>query len=94
MKTKAEVLIAVADKTGISKEDVKQVLDAYTDLTLEALKSNGEAQVLLPGIGTLRKSYRAERQGRNPQTGEAMTIPAAYTPGLKFRKSFKDALNE
>lgn len=93
MQSKAEVVSKVAEASGVSQSGVKAVLEAYGDLALQELKAHDDTQVLLPGVGNLRKSYRAERQGRNPQTGEAMTIAGAYSPAMKFRKSFKDALN-
>lgn len=93
MKSKTEVVAAIANSTDLSKECVRKVLDSFAELALEELSSDDDAKVLLPGVGTLRKSFRAERQGRNPATGKELTIAAAYVPSLKFGKAFKDGLN-
>ena len=80
---------ALAEQTGLSKSQVKQVLDAQADLLIAELKQNGSAP--LAGIGKFKLGQRAERQGRNPATGEAITIKAAKTVKFAGGKKFKDS---
>lgn len=90
MRKKSDVIDAVAEKTGISKTDIKAVLDALPDVYAEALR-NDESSVL-PGFGTLKVTHRAARKGRNPQTGQPMDIAASKSVTLKAGKQFKDAI--
>lgn len=75
----------------VPKTQVTRVLDALGTVAVEQLKAG--QRVVLPGIGTLEISERAERQGRNPATGEPMTIAASKAIRLKPIKAAKDALN-
>ncbi len=76
---------------AVSKADVTAFLDAYSAMIQQALDADGE--FIIHGIGKLSVNQRAEREGRNPQTGEMMTFPARK--GVKFAasKMLKDALN-
>ena len=88
---KAELITAVAEKAGLSKKDTEAAVKALTDVITDELK-NGE-KVQLVGFGTFEVSERAERTGRNPQTGAEMTIAASKAPKFKAGKALKDALN-
>lgn len=88
-KSISELVSELADKTGLTKAKVKEVLDAHTDLLVSELQSAGSAQ--LAGIGKLKLGTRAERQGRNPATGETITIKAAKTIKFSGGKKFKDS---
>ena len=90
-KSLGELTGALAEKTGTTKVQAKAFLDAHAELLIEELKSTGSVQ--LAGIGKLKLGMRAERQGRNPSTGEAITIKAAKTVKFSGGKSFKDAFN-
>ena len=79
-KSLSELVSALAEKTGLTKAKAKEVLDAHTELLVSELQSAGSVQ--LAGIGKLKLGTRAERQGRNPSTGEAITIKASKT--VKF----------
>lgn len=85
--TKPELIDAVAEKTGMKKKDISSVVDATLDTITEALQSKQE--VSLVGFGTFDVRARGERMGRNPRTGEQITIPAtttcAFRPGRKLR---------
>ena len=81
---------AIAQEAGISKSAAKKALDATTNAVTNALK-NGDT-VTLVGFGTFYVGERAERQGRNPKTGEPLTIAAAKTPKFRAGKALKDAL--
>lgn len=88
---KTELVAAMAEKTGFSKKDTEAVLNAFTETVKEALKAGDKVQLV--GFGTFEVTKREERVGRNPQTGEAMTIAASTTPKFKAGKALKDALN-
>jgi DNA-binding protein HU-beta len=78
---KAELVDAIASGSGISKADSKRALDAFIDATTNALKSGD--RVSLVGFGSFSVSERAERKGRNPQTGAEITIAAKKV--VKFK---------
>ena len=78
---KAELVDAMAAGAGISKADAKRALDAFVGATAGAL-SKGD-RVSLVGFGSFSVSHRAERQGRNPQTGKTITIAAKNV--IKFK---------
>lgn len=88
---KAELVAAIAEKTELSKKDAEAALKAFTDVITEEL-NKGE-KVTLVGFGTFEVSERAERTGRNPQTGVEMVIPASKAPKFKAGKALKDAIN-
>ena len=69
---KTELVAAIADKAEISKKDSEKALKAFIDVVTEELKKEHKVQVV--GFGTFEVSMRAEREGRNPQTGETMKI--------------------
>ena len=89
--TKAELINVVAQKTELSKKDSEKAVVAVIDAISEALAA-GE-KVALVGFGTFEVSERPEREGRNPKTGEAMTIAASRTPKFKAGKALKDQVN-
>jgi DNA-binding protein HU-beta len=88
-KSLGELVSALAEKTGTTKAQAKAFLDAHAALLIEELKTSGSVQ--LAGIGKLKMGERAERQGRNPSTGEAITIKAAKTVKFSGGKAFKDS---
>lgn len=88
---KTEMIAAIAEKTELSKKDAERALKAFTEIVEEELKKGEKIQLV--GFGTFEVSKRAAREGRNPQTGEAMTIEASNTPKFKAGKALKDAIN-
>lgn len=66
----------IAEKAGLTKADAKKALDAFIEATSDALKDSNDGKVALIGFGTFSVSERGERQGINPQTKQAITIPA------------------
>ena len=89
---KAELVSAIADKAELSKKDAEAALKAFTDVIAEELKKGEKIQLV--GFGTFEVSERAARTGRNPQTGEEMTIPASKAPKFKAGKALNDLMNE
>lgn len=89
--TKAELIAAIADATGVAKKDVNEVLDQLAVEIKEELQRGGD--VTLVGVGKFETIKRTERTGRNPQTGDPITISAAIAPKFKASKTLKEALN-
>jgi len=88
--TKAQILATLAEKTGVSKKDVANVLDTMTTMAYKEVKTSGEFTV--PGIGKLVKMHRKERMGRNPATGAEIKIPAKTVVKFRVAKAAKEAL--
>lgn len=82
---------AVAARAGLSKVQTDQALSAFIE-HLQTTLGQGD-KVSLPGVGQFEVAERAARQGRNPQTGEAIAIPANKAVKLKAGKALKDAVN-
>ncbi len=88
---KTELVAAMAEQAGLSKKDAEAALKAFTDVVANELKADGKVQLV--GFGTFEVSERAAREGRNPQTGETMTIAASKAPKFKAGKALKDLIN-
>ena len=88
---KSELIDAIAQHANLSRADAGRALDGLTK-TIETTLKAGES-VTLVGFGTFEAKARAERAGRNPQTGQAITIAAATIPAFKAGKTLKDAVN-
>lgn len=89
---KTELIAAVAEKAEISKKDAEKAVKAFTDAVAEELAKGGK--VKLVGFGNFEVSERPAREGRNPRTGETMTIAASKTPKFKPGKALKDEINK
>ena len=87
---KAELISAVAEKAGIEKKNAEKAVNAVIDTIKESL-AKGEG-VQLIGFGSFEVRERPERQSRNPQTGETITVPATKAPAFKAGKALKDAV--
>ncbi|MFZ6016899.1 MAG: HU family DNA-binding protein [Nitrospirota bacterium] len=88
--TKTELIDKVASGAGLSKVDASKALDATLNSIKGALKKG--QKVTLLGFGTFSVVKRKSRKGRNPRTGEVITIPAAKTPKFTSGKALKDAV--
>ena len=88
---KTELIAAVAEKAEISKKDAEKAVKAFTDVVSEELVNGGKIQLV--GFGTFEVSERPAREGRNPRTGETMTIAATKSPKFKVGKALKDMVN-
>ena len=86
---KNDVVNSVVEKTGLSKKDATAAVDAITAIVSEAL-SNGDSVGLI-GFGTFEARVRPARTGRNPQTGEPLSIPEKTVPVFKAGKKLRDA---
>ena len=87
---KTELVAAMAEQTQLSKKDTEAALKAFVDVVAAELKNGGKVQLV--GFGTFEVSERAAREGRNPHTGEPMSIAASKAPKFKAGKALKDAL--
>lgn len=87
---KTELVAAVAAKDGIEKKCAEKAVKAVFDAITEAL-AKGE-KVQLVGFGTFEVRERAEKSGRNPATGEAITVPACKVPAFKAGTALKNAI--
>lgn len=87
---KGDVVSAIATKAGFTIKDADEAYKAFVEVVAESLK-RGE-DVALAGFGTFKIKEKAERQGINPQTKEAITIPASKVPSFHFGKSFKESI--
>ena len=88
---KAELIASVAEKSGLSRNDVDKVVNGVLDTIMDALK-NGE-KVSLVGFGAFEAKERPARKGHNPMTGEVIDIAASKAPSFKAGKSLKEILN-
>ena len=88
---KSELVSAVAESAGLTKSDAAAAVDAVFGAISGALAGGGEVRVA--GFGTFAVSARAASKGRNPATGEEITIPASKRPKFTAGKPLKDAVN-
>jgi DNA-binding protein HU-beta len=88
---KTQLVNAVAEKSGLNKEEAEAAVNAMTAAITDALKAGDKVQLV--GFGTFEVKDRAARSGRNPKTGEAITIAASKAPAFVAGKALKDAIN-
>lgn len=88
---KHDLIAAVAASTNLSKTDAANAIDSMLTVIIKSLKK--KEKVLLVGFGTFQVTKRQAGEGRNPQTGEKIKIPAAIVPRFKASKALKDAIN-
>ena len=89
--TKTELVAIIADKVELTKKDAEAALNAFMDSVKEALAKGDK--VSLVGFGTFEVRERAAREGKNPRTGEKLTIVACKVPAFKPGKALKDKVN-
>lgn len=89
---KQELVNAIANETGLSKKDTEATINSFVNVVSNALVNKDKVQLI--GFGTFETRERAARTGKNPQTGEALNIPASTTAALKVGKALKEKLNK
>lgn len=89
---KADLIDAIAAETKFSKKDTDLFIRAFIENVSKALEEGDNVQLM--GFGTFEVGKRAEREGRNPKTGETVKIPASKTPKFKAGKALKDRVNK
>jgi DNA-binding protein HU-beta len=90
MTTKSEFVDKVAASSGLSKKDASAAVDAVIGTIEDELKSGGE--VSFTGFGKFHVAERGAREGRNPRTGETMTIAASRVPRFTAGSGLKKAV--
>lgn len=88
--SKNELIKRIAEETTLKQTEVTRVLESYVGVATAELSASGE--VLLPGIGKLKIKRRDAREGRNPQTGETIHLPAKNVVKLSVGKAFDEAV--
>lgn len=88
---KAELIDSIAQSADITKAAAARALDGMVDAVTQALKDGDTVTII--GFGSFMVRDRAARTGRNPKTGENITIEASKTPAFKAGKALKDAVN-
>ncbi len=89
--TKQMLVNYIAEETGLTKADATRALDAAMSGIVKGLKEEGK--VTLTGFCTFAAQEKEARKGRNPRTGEEVTIPARTAVSIKAGSKLKDALN-
>ena len=89
---KADLIAAMAAKTGDTKKSAEASVNALVDVITEALVKGDKVQLV--GFGSFEVRKRAARKGRNPQTKEEIKIPASKAPVFKAGKALKDLVNK
>lgn len=88
---KTELVEKVAEAAGLNKTQADAAINALVDTLTDVLKAGDK--ITLKGFGTFEVRERGERTGRNPQTGETMTIAASKSPAFKASSSLKKVVN-
>ena len=89
--SKEELVKSMAEKSGLTKKDSEKALNVLLECIQEALSKGDKVQLV--GFGSFEVKERAERKGRNPQTGEEILIPASVVPVFKAGKVLKEAVS-
>ncbi len=87
---KTELITLVAMKADVTQKLAAEVINAFTDTITETL-ANGE-KVVVTGFGTFEVRTRVERKGKNPRTGEVITVPEQKTPAFRAGKLLKQSV--
>ncbi len=87
---KVELISAVAHKTGLKKKEAEAAVNAVFDTITDTLAEGGKVAVV--GFGTFKLKTKEEREGRNPKTGEKITIAASKTPVFTAGKALKEEI--
>lgn len=89
---KTELVAAIAEKAELSKKDAEKALVAAIDAITESMTKGDKVQLV--GFGTFEVRTRDARKGKNPRTGEEITIAASKVPAFKAGKALKDTVNK
>ena len=88
--SQSEVINHFAEKFDLKRAQVKEIFEELSNLASSEVKENGE--FVLPGLGKMVLSERKAREGRNPQTGETIQIPAKTALKFRLSKGIKDSV--
>ncbi|MCZ8523699.1 MULTISPECIES: HU family DNA-binding protein [Paenibacillus] len=87
---KTDLINNISEKSGLTKKDVESVLNSFLGEISEALSRDDKVQLI--GFGTFETRTRSGRTGRNPQTGEEISIPESKVPAFKAGNKLKEAV--
>lgn len=87
---KTDLIHNIATKSGLTKKDVEAVVNGFLGEVTEALSAGDKVQLI--GFGTFETRTRSGRTGRNPQTGDTITIPESKVPAFKAGNKLKEAI--
>ncbi|SDW86499.1 DNA-binding protein HU-beta [Marininema mesophilum] len=87
---KQDLVVAISQKSGMTKKDVEKVINGFVEEVTDALETGKKVQLI--GFGTFETRKRSSRNGRNPQTGKAITIPESNVPAFKAGSKLKEAV--
>lgn len=88
--TKSQLMTYLAEKSGMPKKDVITFVELIVETAYNEVKNNGEFTI--PGLGKLVKKHRNARMGRNPATGETISIPAKTVVKFRVAKAAKESI--
>ncbi|MCL1878118.1 MAG: HU family DNA-binding protein [Defluviitaleaceae bacterium] len=89
---KQELITAISEQANLTKKDTEKFLSAFEGVVTDALVNGKKVQLV--GFISIDVVERAEREGRNPQSGQPMKIAASKAPRFKVGKTLKDAVNK
>lgn len=89
---KNDLIVAVADDSGLTKADAGRAVDAVFSSIEGVLSGGGEVRIV--GFGTFSVAHRAATTGRNPRTGETIQVAASKQPKFKAGAPLKDVVNK
>ncbi|MBI4664937.1 MAG: integration host factor subunit beta [Nitrospinae bacterium] len=89
--TKSEMAEKLAEKINVKKQQAEEIINIFTNSIIEAL-ANGD-KVEIRGFGSFRVRHRAQKEGRNPKTGEKVSVPAKKVPFFKTGKDFREVVD-
>ena len=98
--TKTDLIDMVAEKTDLTKKDTGEIINTAVDSIMDYLSQEANKpedkrdNVQIIGFGTFEVKDRSARKGRNPQTGEEITIPARTVPVFRAGKTFKETVEK
>ncbi|MBO1332704.1 HU family DNA-binding protein [Streptomyces sp. VRA16 Mangrove soil] len=87
---RSELVAALAERAEVTKKDADAILAAFAE-TVGEVVAKGDEKITIPGFLSFERTHRAAREGRNPATGEAMTIPAGYSVKVSAGSKLKEA---
>ncbi len=89
---KTELIATVAEKTGATRKDTEQIVNAVLEVIGDEMAAGGRVQLV--GFGAFETKHREPRVGRNPKTREAVEIPASTVPVFKAGKALKEKVDK
>jgi len=89
--TKSEMAEKLAEKINVKKQQAEEIINIFTNSVMEALAKGDKVEIR--GFGSFRVRDRAEKEGRNPKTGEKVIVPAKKVPFFKTGKDFREVVD-